>query len=175
VCRGLAILHRLPLAWEASSWQGRSASTAASGSISDTQLAENAGKRRYSNQDSGPVEAAVSEALAALSAQEAPVAARPLSEKFAALRASGAQPRAIRNQRRRARLPGWVLDSVCQVLADQATGPMRVTSVHAAVEALVGETVSKDSVSWVLSSHSAGPSPLFVRVARGRYMLAGAP
>ncbi len=129
----------------------------------------------YSNQGSGPVEAAVSEALAALSAQETRWRLGRLAEKLVALRASGAQTRAIRNQRRRARRPGWVLDSVCQVLADQATGPMRATSVHAAVEALVGETVSKGSVSWVLSSHSAGPCPLFVRVARGRYMLAGAP
>lgn len=29
---------------------------------------------------------------------------------------------------------------------------MRPVSVHAAVEALIGEKVSKDSVSWVLSS-----------------------
>lgn len=97
-----------------------------------------------------------------------------LVEKLAHLRASEAQPRIIRSRRRRPRRPGWVLDAVCRVLADQATGPMRVMTVHAAVEALVGETVSKDSISWVLSSHSAGPSPVFVRVSRGRYVLASA-
>ena len=45
------------------------------------------------------------------------------------------------------------------VMADQA-GPMRVGHVHAAVEAWLGETVLANSVSWVLASHSAGPSPL---------------
>ena len=48
---------------------------------------------------------------------------------------------------------------------------MRVAHVHAAVEALVGEAVSANSVSWVLASHAAGPAALFVRVARGRYAL----
>jgi hypothetical protein len=50
--------------------------------------------------------------------------------------------------------------------------PMRVKDVHAAVEALIGEPVSKDSVSWVLSSGSVDASPRFVRIARGRYVLA---
>jgi hypothetical protein len=58
-------------------------------------------------------------------------------------------------------------------MTEQA-GPMRVAQVYAAVEALLGEQVSGDSVSWVLASHSAGPSPLFVNVARGRYVLADA-
>lgn len=130
---------------------------------------------RYSNQDAGSFEATVSEALVALSPHGARSELGRLAEKLAVLRASGAELRLIRCRRRRTRRPGWALDAVCQILADQAMGPMRVMSVHAAVEALVGETVSKDSVSWVLSSHSASPSPLFVSVARGRYMLAGAP
>lgn len=109
----------------------------------------------------------------ALSAREARFGLSRLAKKLAALRASDAPPRTIRSRRRRSRRPGWVLDAVCRVLADQA-GPMRPVSVHAAVEAMVGETVSKDSVSWVLSSHSVGPAPLFVRVARGRYALMGA-
>jgi len=96
-----------------------------------------------------------------------------LAERLADLRASDAQPRAVESRRRRSRRPGWVLDAVRGVLADQA-GPMRVAHVHAAVEASVGATVSANSVSWVLSSHSAGPSPLFTRVARGRYILARA-
>jgi hypothetical protein len=66
-----------------------------------------------------------------------------------------------------------VLDAVRGVMADQA-GPMRVAHVHTAVEASLGEAVSANSVSWVLASHSAGSSPLFVRVARGRYVLANA-
>jgi hypothetical protein len=66
-----------------------------------------------------------------------------------------------------------VLEAVREVMADQA-GPMRVAHVHTAVESSLGETVSANSVSWVLASHSAGSSPLFVRVARGRYVLANA-
>jgi hypothetical protein len=96
-----------------------------------------------------------------------------LAKKLAVLRASESSPRAITGRRRRARRPGWVLDAVCRVLKDQSVGgPMRPIGVHAAVEALVGEKVSKDSVNWVLTSHSAGPLPLFVRIARGRYVLA---
>jgi hypothetical protein len=49
---------------------------------------------------------------------------------------------------------------------------MRVTRVYAAVEALLGEPVSSDSVYWVLSSDVRGPEPFLVRVARGRYGLA---
>lgn len=49
---------------------------------------------------------------------------------------------------------------------------MRVAQVHAAVEALFGETVSKDSVSWCLSAGVHRKERLFVRVARGRYVLA---
>jgi hypothetical protein len=89
------------------------------------------------------------------------------------LRASDAPPRMIKSQRQRARRPGWVVDAVVRVLADQH-GPMRVAHVHAAVEALLGEPVSPDSVSWVLASDVRGPSPRFVRVARGCYVLADA-
>lgn len=96
-----------------------------------------------------------------------------LAEKLARLRASEVPPRAITSRRRRARRPGWVRDVVVRVLADHG-GPMRAAHVHTAVEALLGEPVSSDSVSWVLSSDVRGPSPLFVRVARGRYSLARA-
>jgi hypothetical protein len=96
-----------------------------------------------------------------------------LAEKLAALRASDALPRAITSRRRRARRPGWVRDAIVRVLADHG-GPMRTTHIHTAVEALLGEPVSADSVSWVLSSNVRGPAPLFVRVARGRYILARA-
>jgi hypothetical protein len=130
----------------------------------------------YSNQDSGSIDKVMSGLLAALAAQEAQAGLSRVAKKLADLRASDAPPRAITIRRLRPRRPGWVLDAVCRVLADQCVGgPMRPVGVHAAVEALVGEAVSKDSVCWVLSSHSAGPSPLFVRVARGRYVLASAP
>lgn len=125
-----------------------------------------------SNQDSGAPGKVMSGLLAVLAAQEAGPGLSHLAKKLAALRASDAQPRAIRSRRLRPRRPGWVLDAVRDVMADQA-GPVRVAHVHAAIEASLGETVSANSVSWVLASHSVGPSPLFVRVARGRYILAG--
>ena len=49
---------------------------------------------------------------------------------------------------------------------------MRAVQVHAAVEARLGEAVSSTSVGWVLATYSVGASPRFVRVARGRYVLA---
>jgi hypothetical protein len=127
-----------------------------------------------SNQSSGSVDALVFEVLAALSPNETRWRLERLAKKLAALRASDAPPRIIKSRRRRPRRPGWVLDAVCRVLADQTPAPMRPVAVHAAVEASIGEKISKDSVSWVLSFHSVGPSPLFVRVARGRYALVSA-
>jgi hypothetical protein len=128
-------------------------------------------KGSKSNQASGAVGLVMSGLLAALAAQEARSGLSRLAKKLADLRASDAPPRAITSRRQRPRRPGWVLDAVREVMADQV-GPMRVTRVHAAVEALLGEKVSGDSVSWVLASHARGASPLFVRVARGRYVLA---
>jgi len=86
------------------------------------------------------------------------------------LRASDAQPRAIKSQRKRDRRPGWVMDAVVRVLADEG-GPMRSTHVHAAVERLLGLTVSRDSVSWCLSSGVRGKEPRFERVSLGCYRL----
>jgi hypothetical protein len=123
-----------------------------------------------SNQDSGAsgnLVAEVTKVLASVDRSRLSYVAKRLR----LLRASDARPRAIKSHRQRDRRPGWVLDAVREAMAGQA-GPMRVAHVHAAVEASLGETVSANSVSWVLASHSAGPSPLFVRVARGRYVLA---
>lgn len=50
--------------------------------------------------------------------------------------------------------------------------PMRAKETHAAVEAMVGEPVGWSSVKQALASHISGPSPRFVRIARGRYALA---
>jgi hypothetical protein len=57
------------------------------------------------------------------------------------------------------------------VLTDQDE-PMRAKDVHHAVEALVGEPVAWSSVKQALCSNVSGPLPRFVRVARGRYVLA---
>lgn len=111
------------------------------------------------------------QATTVLSNQEVQWSLSHLARKLARLRASDALPRPITSQRRRARRPGWVQDAVVRVLADHE-GPMRPTQVHAAVEALLGESVSPDSVSWALASDVRGPAPRFVRVGRGRYVLA---
>ncbi len=97
-----------------------------------------------------------------------------LAKKLAALRASDGLARIVKPQRKRARRPGWVRDAVVRVLDDHG-GPMRVTQIHEAIETLLGEPVSIDSVSWVLAWDVRGPSPAFVRVARGRYVLASTP
>jgi hypothetical protein len=93
-----------------------------------------------------------------------------LATRLAALKASDTPPRVIRRQRRRPRRPGWVVDAVARVMADQEE-PMRVAQVHAEVEVLLGKFVSKDSVSWCLSAGAHRKGQLFVRVARGRYVL----
>jgi hypothetical protein len=59
---------------------------------------------------------------------------------------------------------------VAQVLADRAE-PMRATDIHAAVEALLDETVCWGSVKNALVNNITGPSRRFVRIARGRYVL----
>jgi hypothetical protein len=64
-----------------------------------------------------------------------------------------------------------VLKAVVQVLADRGE-PLHVKDIHAAVEALVGESVPSPSVRGALAENVAGSSARFVRVARGRYILA---
>ncbi|HZV72667.1 MAG TPA: hypothetical protein VFF79_03035 [Conexibacter sp.] len=64
-----------------------------------------------------------------------------------------------------------VLSAVTQVLRD-VEGLMRARAVHAEVEALRGAPVAWSSVKDYLASN-AQPGGRFVRVARGRYCLAG--
>jgi hypothetical protein len=49
---------------------------------------------------------------------------------------------------------------------------MRAKDIHAAVEASLGEPVLWASVKAALAANVSGTSPRFVRVARGRYVLA---
>lgn len=51
---------------------------------------------------------------------------------------------------------------------------MGVAEIHAAVEARLGETVSKGSVNCCLSTGVGGHASRFVRVAKGCYVLADA-
>jgi hypothetical protein len=76
--------------------------------------------------------------------------------------------RAIGARHRRA---GWIVEAIVRVLADRQE-PMQAKEIHAAVEALLGEPVRWASVKAALAANVADPLPRFVRVARGRYVLA---
>lgn len=65
---------------------------------------------------------------------------------------------------------GRIIEAIVRVLAERRE-PMQAKEVHAAVEALFGESVRWASVKAALAANVAGPSPRFVRVARGRYAL----
>jgi hypothetical protein len=93
-----------------------------------------------------------------------------MAKQLKRLRASDAQPRAIRSQRQRDRRPGWIIDAVVRVLADEGR-PMRSTHVRAAVEKSLGHSVSKDSVDSCLSKGVRGKEPRFERVSYGCYRL----
>lgn len=97
-----------------------------------------------------------------------------LADKLAAVRADGGPRRQPMSCRQRPRRPGWVLDAIVQVLTDRGE-PMRAKDIHAAVETLVGEPVPPPSVKGGLAKNVAGSSARFVRVARGRYVLARPP
>ncbi len=94
-----------------------------------------------------------------------------LAEKLAAVRTGGGPRRQPVSRRQRPRRPGWIIDAIVQVLADRGE-PTWVKDIHAAVETLVGEPVPSPSVKGALAKHVAGSSARFVRVARGRYVLA---
>jgi hypothetical protein len=94
-----------------------------------------------------------------------------VAKKLAALRASSGPRRAVVACRQRPRRPGWVLTAVVQVLANRGE-PMRAKDIHAAVEALLGAPVAWSSVKAALAANVSGTSPRFVRIARGRYVLA---
>lgn len=91
-----------------------------------------------------------------------------VAKKLATVRASGEPRRQAVAARQRPRRPGWVPKAVVQVMTDRGE-PMRAKDIQAAVEALVGEPVSWSSIRGALADHASGR---FVRVSRGRYVLA---
>lgn len=124
-----------------------------------------------SNQDSGALGKVMSELLGTLGSQETRSRLGRLAKKLADVRASGeSRPRRVACRQRPHR-PGWVLKAIVEVLADREE-PMRAKDIHAAVEALLGEPVLWSSVKGALADNVSGPSPKFVRIARGRYVLA---
>jgi hypothetical protein len=123
-----------------------------------------------SNHDfDGDVKKMAGQLVGALAAQDIGSGLARLARKLAELRANGGQPRATLSRRQRPHRPGWVVDAVVQVLADRAE-PMRATDIHAAIEALLGETVCWGSVKNALVNNISGPSRRIVRIARGRYV-----
>jgi hypothetical protein len=58
-----------------------------------------------------------------------------------------------------------------QVLAESVE-PMRVCDIHAEVEDVIGQPVSSSAVRNWLAKHAQGDRALFVRLARGRYVVA---
>lgn len=109
------------------------------------------------------------EVAGVLSNQDLQWRLRRVVKKLAVLRARG-EVRERHSCRQRSRRPGWVTKAVVTVLAERDE-PMRVKDIHAAVEALIGGPVAWSSVKQALCSNVSGPSPRFVRVARGRYVL----
>jgi hypothetical protein len=69
---------------------------------------------------------------------------------------------------------GRIIDAISQVLVEEGD-PMQARDVHAQVETLLGEPVRWATVKATLAGNLNGPSPRFVRVARGRYRLPPSP
>jgi len=65
---------------------------------------------------------------------------------------------------------GVVQRAIVKVLA-AADRPMRLAEVLTAVEGLLGQPVSRNSIFWCLSTGARGMEPRFERVARGCYRL----
>lgn len=68
---------------------------------------------------------------------------------------------------------GLIVETIVRVLAERGE-PMQAREIHAAVEALLKQSVCWSSVKASLAANISGSSPRFVRVAKGRYRLAQA-
>jgi hypothetical protein len=88
-----------------------------------------------------------------------------------ALRRPAGLQRPIAVERASRRLGNGVVQrAVVKVLASAAQ-PMRLSDIHSAVEELLSQVVSKESVSWCLRMSRSGAGPRFERVAYGSYRL----
>jgi DNA primase len=121
--------------------------------------------------DADEIQQRVSDVIDALSDPDTQKRLKILSKELVKLRASNAKPRKIKSQRKRAKRPGWVVKAVIEVMTGQ-TQPLHVVEIHELAEQHVGGPVSINSVNDVLATHCSGPEPLFIRVSRGRYVLA---
>ena len=93
-----------------------------------------------------------------------------LSEKLAKIAASGAAPRSSVRTDRRLR-GGLVPEAIMRVLSESVE-PMRMKDIHAEVEQLLDRSVTRSAVKNWLANHVQGDHVLFVRLGRGRYLVA---
>ena len=63
---------------------------------------------------------------------------------------------------------GVVQRAIVKTLAT-SDEPMRLAAIHTAVEALLGQVVSKESVGWCLRTGCRGDKPRFERAEYGYY------
>jgi DNA invertase Pin-like site-specific DNA recombinase len=89
-----------------------------------------------------------------------------LSEKLAQVAASGAKQRPSAFQPKRK--AGAVADVIGEVLA-ASEEPMRMCEIHAAVEAVLAESVPRSTIKSCLANNCQGATRRFVRLERGRY------
>lgn len=85
--------------------------------------------------------------------------------------------RAAREPRAASRLKprhGATQAAVIKILAETAPEPMPIKAIHAAVEHLQGERVSRGTIEGCLSEGVRRARPRFVRVKPGWYRLAAA-
>jgi hypothetical protein len=130
------------------------------------------GTGQQSNQRCGSTLVQMMDLIGVLSNHDLQGSLGRVAEKLAAVRASGEPRRQALACRQRPRRPGWVLKAVVQVLAERGE-PMRAKDIHAAVEASLGAPVAWSSVKASLAANVSGTPPRFMRIARGRYVLAG--
>ncbi len=93
-----------------------------------------------------------------------------LTRKLDQIEAGAAAPRPttpVRNVR-----VGAVPEAIMRVLS-ASVEPMRMRDIHTEVEVLIGQPVSRSSVKNWLASHVRGEHAALVRLARGRYSVAG--
>jgi hypothetical protein len=110
------------------------------------------------------------ELVEALSNHETQDQLRRLSEKLDRIGASGARPRSSARSDRRLR-SGLVPKAIMRVLSESVE-PMRMKDIHAEVERALGQPVSRSAVKNWLANHVDGDNDLFVRLGRGRYLVA---
>lgn len=91
-----------------------------------------------------------------------------MSEKLAEVAAGGGPRRPSSFERMRR--AGALMEVVGEVLAD-AREAMRMCEIHAAAEALLGQTVPRSTVKNCLANNCRGTRTRFERVGRGRYRL----